>query len=159
AGRLITPASVGATGVPDQERLPALGTAPDGTSVVAYLAGPAGQPRWQLRLAPLAIDPASGEPAVDPASVRILARQCAACPPVFSPDGRWVYAVLDRGVEAPASVVRHDVAEILSGRSGPPSDGQPPGFASDEAAPPDRPLAAGPGIGEDTGTVLRRRVA
>jgi hypothetical protein len=159
AVRLTVPASAGAARVPDDERLPALGTAPDGTLVLAYLARPAGEPRWQLRLAPVAIDPA-GDPGVDPASAQMVARQCAASPPVFSPDGRWVYAVLDRGEGAPALVVRHEVAEALAGRSGPPPDGRPPcalpGVAIDEAAPPDLALAAGPGIGEDTGTGHRR---
>jgi hypothetical protein len=115
-GRLTTPAPAGTPESLEEERFPALATAPDGTLVLAYLARPPGQYLWQLRLAPVAIDPVSGEPRVDRATSQLVARQCAPSVPVFSPDGHWVYVVLDRG-DAPPQVVRYEVAAALAGRS------------------------------------------
>jgi hypothetical protein len=118
-GRLITAAPAGTPEILEEDRLPAVATAPDGTLVLAYL--PLGGFLWQLRLAPLAIDPASGEPRFDPATSRVVARQCVASEPVFSPDGHWLYVVLDRG-GAPPQVVRYEVARALVGRSCSPGD-------------------------------------
>jgi hypothetical protein len=112
AGRLTTPAPAGAPESPEEDRFPALATAPDGTLVVAYLSRPSIHFQWQLRLAPVAIDPASGEPRVDPATCRVVARQCASSAPVFSPDGHWLFVVVDRG-DAPPQVVKCEVAAVL----------------------------------------------
>jgi hypothetical protein len=115
-GRLTALVPAGTPESLEEHRLAALATAPDGTMVLAYLARPPGDFFWQLRLAPVAIEPASGEPRVDPATCRVVARQCAASEPVFSPDGHWLYVVLDRGDAAP-QVVRYEVAAALAGRS------------------------------------------
>jgi hypothetical protein len=115
-GRLTKPAPAGTSESLEEERFPALATAPDGTLVMAYLNRPPGHFLWQLRLAPVAIDPASGEPRIDPATCRVVARQCAASEPVFSPNGHWLYVVLDRG-DAPPQLVRYEVAAALAGRS------------------------------------------
>jgi hypothetical protein len=115
-GRLTIRAPAGAPESLEENRLAALATAPDGTLVLAYLARPPGDFFWQLRLAPVAIEPASGDPRVDPAASHVVARQCAASVPVFAPDGHWVYVVVDRG-GAPPHVVRYEVAAALAGKS------------------------------------------
>jgi hypothetical protein len=115
-GCVITPAPAGAPESAEENRLPALATPPDRTLVLAYLSRPPGHFFWQLRLAPVAIDAVSGAPRVDRATSQLVARQCAPSVPVFSPDGHWVYVVLDRG-NAPAQVVRYEVAAALAGRS------------------------------------------
>jgi hypothetical protein len=118
AGRLTTPAPARTGEGLEENRFPALATAPDGTLVLAYLNRPSIDFLWQLRLAPVAIDPASGEPRVDPTTCRVVARQCATSAPVFSPDRHWLYVVLDGG-DAPPQVVRYEVAAALAGSSSP----------------------------------------
>jgi hypothetical protein len=117
AGTLTLPGSATIPRDPEDERLPSLATAPDGSLVLSYVARPLGQTEWQFRLARVAIDPASGDPSVVPETVRTIARGDSASQPLFSPDGRWVYLVL-AGAE-PAHVVRYDVAEGLGGRPDP----------------------------------------
>ncbi len=126
AGTLAIPDSV-VPGEPEDQRLPSLAAAPDGSLVLAYAARPLGLAEWQFRLARVAIDPASGDPGVVPATVRTLARGDAATRPLFSPDGRWVYLVL-AGAGA-ARVVRYGVAEGLGGRPDPAPGPLRPGVA------------------------------
>src|SRR5262249_41196125 len=77
------------SGVED-ERDPALFEAP-GAGVLAWLARDRGRDGpWRLRIAPVEVDPASGEPTVRDESALTLAEDCAAVAPAFSPDGRWI---------------------------------------------------------------------
>jgi hypothetical protein len=108
-----------AAGEPEDQRMPSLTTAPDGTLVLAYLTRPPGRTEWRFRLARVAIDPRSGDPSIDPASVRTLARGGAANTPRL-PGGRWVYLALARDGE-PARIVRFDVAGGLGGVDDPAS--------------------------------------
>jgi hypothetical protein len=88
AGRLIAP---DAATSPDEERSPALGRSIDGKSLLAYLDRRSGSTSWDLWLAPITADAASGAPRVLASTGRKLAEGCVAVPPAFSPDGRWVY--------------------------------------------------------------------
>jgi hypothetical protein len=118
AGRMATPAAAASEEIGEDERMPVLAAAPDGTLVVAYLALAGGDRRgWQLRLAEVVIDPVSGDPMVTPGTLRTLALGCGSTTtPSFSPDGRWVYVVAGGG-STPGRVARFDVTEVLASRS------------------------------------------
>jgi hypothetical protein len=122
AGRMETPAAAASGTIDEDERLPVLATAPGGTLVMAYLASAGDHWGWQLRLAEVMIDPARGSPIVTPGTVRTLALGCIATTPFFSPDGRWVHAVVTAESD-PDRIARFDVAEVLAGRSAPTARG------------------------------------
>jgi hypothetical protein len=77
-----------------EERLPSVGRAADGTLVLAYLVRPLSRPRWELRVAPIAVEPSDESPRVLTSETRRLAEECEAVVPAFSPDGRWIFAAL-----------------------------------------------------------------
>jgi hypothetical protein len=89
AGRLIAP---DAAAPPYEEQSPALCKSADGRSMLAYLERRPGCPTWDLWLAAITPEATSGSPRVLESAGRKLAEGCVAVPPIFSPDGRWVYA-------------------------------------------------------------------
>jgi hypothetical protein len=92
AGRLLQPDGDDAPARRVVERLPSVGTARDGTPLLAYLTRARGQDAQELWVAPIMIDATSGAPRVLAAGRRKLAEGCEAAAPAFSADGRWVYA-------------------------------------------------------------------
>jgi hypothetical protein len=76
------------------ERFPRFARTSDGRLILAYLREEPDRAAWQLRLAPVAIDEETGDPTLETAAERTLARECLPTAPVFSADARWVSAVL-----------------------------------------------------------------
>src|SRR5207253_636248 len=93
AGPLVVPAAEAWT----RELCPATAERPGAPPVVAFLADAGGGPVSDLYAAPLRVDPATGDPRVDRAEARLLARGCRRWAPTFAPDGRAVYIL--RGAE------------------------------------------------------------
>lgn len=93
AGRLLRPDGDDAPSQTIEERLPSVGTARDGTALFAYLTRASGESTWALWVATLMADATSGAPRVPTTGgMRKVAEGCEAVVPVFSADGRWVYA-------------------------------------------------------------------
>jgi hypothetical protein len=92
-GRATSPGSssnsVDAAGIEVEERCPALFAGSGGTLLLAYLAHMRNQmdPSYQLRVAPVALTPATAAPVVDMARSRVLAEHALPIAPVFSSDG------------------------------------------------------------------------
>jgi hypothetical protein len=76
------------------ERLPSVGRAADGTLRLAYLIHAPARARWELWVAPLAVEPSDGNPRVLASERQRLADECAPAVPAFSPDGRWIFAAV-----------------------------------------------------------------
>jgi hypothetical protein len=96
AGRLAAPDSEDRPGPEDadvEERLPYVARKAGGDLALVYLRRPSGQPHWELRVASLVIDPATGNPMVRPGSGHDAAGRFVCSSPTFSADGRWVYGV------------------------------------------------------------------
>lgn len=92
AGRLIEPRGGVDSGSDLEEHLPCVSATPDGGLALAFLAHRDGDHGLELRLARLAIDAVTGNPRVDPATVRVVAQHRTRSRPAFSPQGRWVYS-------------------------------------------------------------------
>lgn len=116
AGRLTAPRSTRAPRV--QERLPSLAITDGDEAVMAYLSRPAGQSTWDLKLAPVAFHPATGEARARTRMATLLARNVVVTFPAFSPDGRWVNA-LRMPVRSTMHADRFSVAEALASRPQP----------------------------------------
>jgi hypothetical protein len=95
------------------ERFPCISATPDGGLVLAFLTQRRGTPGLELRLAPLAIDPTTGRPRVEAATVRVVAGGRAPMRPAFSRDGRGVYTIPEAGQSA-LRVERHSVVDTLA---------------------------------------------
>jgi hypothetical protein len=78
----------------EEERLPSITTTPEGGLALAYLTRTREQAQWELRLAPIESNPATGAPTVRCRNSRDVSRECIPAPPTFSTDGRWVYGML-----------------------------------------------------------------
>ena len=93
AGRLLEPA---AETEPSDRRLPSLAGGAQNSTALLYFARVAGQPDYQLRVAPLRLDGARGIPQVREAESRIVATGCL---PISgaSPSGRWLFVVRRNG--------------------------------------------------------------
>jgi hypothetical protein len=89
-------------------RFPALATQPDGSLVLAYLAAPRGTVPYELRVAPVQLDPKTRTPHAAAKQERILAADCAGIAPAFSADGQWITAV-PRAEQPPAWAIRRAV--------------------------------------------------
>jgi hypothetical protein len=76
------------------ERLPSVARTTDGRLILAYLHEEPSRRTWQLRVAPMAIDEETGDPTVETAAERTLAKDCLPAAPAFSADARWVTGVL-----------------------------------------------------------------
>jgi hypothetical protein len=81
----------------DEERFPSIGTSPGRGLHLAYLARDHGRTPWELWLMPVVPDGSNRPPRVPASAGRRLAEGCAPLLPVFSGDGRWVYAWLSEG--------------------------------------------------------------
>lgn len=115
AGRLTVPVQDDC-GADEQERLPNVGVSPDGRTILSYLSRPSDRNTWRLKVAPIDLDPHSGEPRVRADEVHDLGAGYATTAPVFSPDGRWLLAVLRRETRD-GRVRKFEVADVLGGGS------------------------------------------
>src|SRR5262249_14278423 len=113
AGRLITPTTGEGTEATTRERFPSISAAPDGGLALAYLAKRQGHGENQLRVGPVAIDAATGVPRVEESDTVAVAEDREPLPPVFSPDGCWVYSIPSAG-GTPDRAERHSVADALA---------------------------------------------
>jgi hypothetical protein len=84
---------VGAGIATADERFPVLAHSPAGP-IVAYLRRIESAHTWQLRVAPVVIDSATGVPWARADSADVLVDGCQRGPIAFSSDGRWVTCVL-----------------------------------------------------------------
>jgi hypothetical protein len=99
AGQLLQPA----TGEePDARRFPILLTDAGVSPALAYLAKIPMQQGYQLRVAPIHLDPGSKVPHASDAEARVLAQGCLPAAPAFSADGRWVTVLRPEGASARA---------------------------------------------------------
>lgn len=96
AGRLTRPGPSAADADTVEESQPNVTTTPDGGLALAYLSRRPGERGWNLRAAPIEVDPATGIPAVREEETATLAESRAHTAPIFSPDGRWVYTLARR---------------------------------------------------------------
>ncbi len=93
AGRLIVP-EPGADDDGYDERSPSLATRSDGRLALAYLHHRGEIRGWELRVAPVSIDAERHVPSALQSAFRVLAPGCQAAPAAFSPDGRWLTAIV-----------------------------------------------------------------
>ncbi|AGA31498.1 hypothetical protein [Singulisphaera acidiphila] len=98
-----------------EERLAAVSSAVDGRLMVAYLVRRGARSELDLQLAPLTIDPATGNPWVDEADAVTCARNRTFAPLAFSSDGCWIYSFA-RWPLSPASLERFSVVNLLHKR-------------------------------------------
>jgi len=105
AGRLIHPDQSVSSGGPCEERSPVVSTLPDGIIILGYLSQRTGETGWQLRVGTIAIDPDRRIPSLLGSSTRALADRCQSANPAFSPDGRWLNAIVG-GPHAECRIVR-----------------------------------------------------
>lgn len=117
AGRLVTSEGADTDKPVIEERLPSIATTPDGDLVIAYMVRRAGTLMLQLRLAPVWIDPVTGAPTVHESDAVELVGGRAPSPPMFSPDGRWVFTI-PRTDLPPAHATRCSVIDALASRPG-----------------------------------------
>jgi hypothetical protein len=91
--RVLVPALAAGGAIPadEEERLPCVGTAHDGTLMLAYLARSRDASSWRLRVAPIAAPRPDHAPAVPQSSGRTLAEECVPLALAFAADGRWAY--------------------------------------------------------------------
>jgi hypothetical protein len=75
----------------EEERLPCIGTAHDGTLMLAYLARSRRASSWDLRVAPMGSPRPDRPPSVLRSSGRTLAEGCVPLALAFAADGQWVY--------------------------------------------------------------------
>jgi hypothetical protein len=110
AGPLLPPDPTTPSSEPLGDRFPTLLSGPGGALAVAYLASRPGVHLSQLRVAPLRIDPATGEPSA-PERGPVLAGDCLQTAPALSADGRWLCCVVQPEGSGP-KVLRLDLAEV-----------------------------------------------
>lgn len=99
-----------------EERLPSVANAPGGGLALAYLNRERDRSPWELRVAPVEFDPATGTPRARHVLSRGLTGHRAATAPAFSLDGRWVYGFLERDDTAIDGIIaqRFSVVDALS---------------------------------------------
>jgi hypothetical protein len=98
AGRLGDPAARDGSDGEDpefEERLPSVAATVHGDLALVFLSRPIGQQEWDLHVASIAIEPATGVPAVRPGSSRRIGSRFVCSAPTVSVDGRWIYGVHD----------------------------------------------------------------
>jgi hypothetical protein len=94
AGRVIVPDWDGSTLTHEEERLACVGTAPDGTPLLAYLARTRDRAAWDLWVAPITFEGPNRTPRVLSSARRKLAEGCVGLVLAFSADGRSIYVSL-----------------------------------------------------------------
>lgn len=82
------------TATDGDERSPTVAALPDGTLGLAYAHRAKGEAGWTVRLAPLGVDADHNPIPADPTAARTLAAGCFPAPLAFSPDGRWLNAMV-----------------------------------------------------------------
>jgi hypothetical protein len=115
AGPLLRPDPTLPTSEPSEEgnwgdRFPTLLCGPGGGLAVAYLTYRPGEYLGELRIAPLRIDPATGEPSAGDGGP-VLASDCLRTAPAPSADGRWLCCVVQPEGSGP-KVLRLDLAAV-----------------------------------------------
>jgi hypothetical protein len=96
------PLAVEGRGADAECRAPAVAHGPSGDWLIAWLRFDGSSHVGELRVAPLRADAGSEEPSVAGGDARTVAGHVIAAPPVFSPDGAFVYAVQAGPGGAPA---------------------------------------------------------
>lgn len=86
-----------------ESSVPSVGETAEGNLVLAYLVKRAGVATWDLRLAPITIDAASGNPTIDRSGGVMIAEGRSHVMPVLSSDCRWVYSLPRPAVEGGAT--------------------------------------------------------
>ncbi len=94
AGPLLEPET---SGEEDNRRLPNLVRNENGSLALTYLNKGIRQPNYELRLAPIHLEPGSNVPHALETEARVLASGCLLVSPLPSPDGRWVTVVRSSG--------------------------------------------------------------
>ena len=157
AGRLTAPGIEHRSGGEDEveERLPNLGTTAEGDLPLAYLRRASLQGRWELHVASVAIDPATGVPRVRPGNSRRIGGGFVSSAPTFSVDGRWVYGIRGQEPGRPQLTLRRfsvtatlmaQTEEVLSSPWSPRIEPRPLfGFADLVLFPPNRLVEMGAG--------------
>lgn len=74
-------------------RNPTIGTLPDGRLVLAYLRQRHQESGWEVRIAPIELDPERQTPRAHESQSVLLASKCPPSHPTFSPDGRWLNVI------------------------------------------------------------------
>jgi hypothetical protein len=115
AGPLLRPDPTIPTLEPSEEgpwgdRFPTLLSGPGGGLAVAYLTYRPGVHLGELRITPVRIDPATGEPSAGEGGP-VLASDCLRTAPAPSADGRWLCCVVQPEGSGP-KVLRLDLAEV-----------------------------------------------
>ncbi|MBX6316444.1 MAG: hypothetical protein IRY99_26565, partial [Isosphaeraceae bacterium] len=79
----------------EDEHFPAVGAGPEGRLLLAYLVRREDGPptRYELRVAPVHFDPASGAPYTLRSEARALAEDCIAVAPAFTPDDQSIICI------------------------------------------------------------------
>jgi hypothetical protein len=95
AGRVTAPVPAESSGLPTGERAPSLAVLPGGAALIAFLSRIPGQGTWQVSVAALEFDAATGAPRVREGTRRSLQTHCGLVAPVFSPDGRSLYCLVN----------------------------------------------------------------
>jgi hypothetical protein len=95
AGRLLSsdPDASGGLARRAEERLPVVGAARDGVTMLAYLALERGRTTWDLWAVPIPRWEVGTMPKTLTSVGHKLAENCESVAPAFSADGRWVYAM------------------------------------------------------------------
>jgi hypothetical protein len=87
------PLAAGGRGADAEWRAPAVAPGPAGDWLIAWVRSDESSSLGELRVAPLRADAESGEPCVTGGESRAVAPHVLGTPPVFSPDGAYIYAV------------------------------------------------------------------
>ena len=113
AGRLLGSGPTDPAGVADSYLAPTTGVL-DGRPLIAFLKFRPGQCGRTLCVAPVAFDPTTSIPFVEPESIRELTDRAGLTTPAFSADGRWIECVIDPRKET-VQLARFPVEAALNG--------------------------------------------
>jgi hypothetical protein len=100
--------------VRDEERFPNVVITPNGSPILAYLSQPRESALWDLRLAPIRFEAATGRPSARSEDSRMLTHRHLTTFPPFSADGSHVFAIVrgqGRGRDTSAEVERYTTSE------------------------------------------------
>ena len=115
-----------------EQRLPNIVATADGDLALAYLSRESSQSLWDLRVASITIDPATGVPTVGRGRSQGLAGGFLPSTPTFSADGRSVYGIRNHDRIGSQLVARRfSVTDVLAQADGAP---RRPGLARAEPA-------------------------
>jgi hypothetical protein len=110
----------GAAGGPEQ-RLPNIAATAEGDLALAYLSRQSSQTLWELCVASIMINPATGAPTVRHGSIQNVSGSFLPSAPAFSADGRWVYGIRNHDLGTSRLVVqRFPATDALAQADGAP---------------------------------------